>query len=91
MNVMNDTMKRPKVTPAHGPSWYLKWVATIILLIGASFNSLEIIPVNFYLMLTGTALWFIVGMLWFDRAIITLNAVIFGIYFVGIILHYSYR
>ena len=91
MNVMNDTMKRPKVTPGHGPSWYLKWVATIVLLIGASFNSLEIIPVNFYFMLTGTALWFIVGMLWFDRAIITLNAVIFGIYFIGIILHYSYR
>ena len=91
MNVMNDTMKRPKVTPGHGPSWYLKWVATLILLIGASFNSLEIIPVNFYFMLTGTALWFIVGMLWFDRAIITLNAVIFGIYFIGIILHYSYR
>ena len=86
MNVMNDTMKRPKVTPGHGPSWYLKWVATLILLIGASFNSLEIIPVNFYFMLTGTALWFIVGMLWFDRAIITLNAVIFGIYFIGIIV-----
>ena len=55
---MTDMMKRPKITPAHGPSWYLKWVATIVLLIGASFNSLEIVPINFYFMLTGTALWF---------------------------------
>ena len=87
----SNKMKRPKITPDHGASWYLKWIATIAILIGASFNSLEILPVNFYFMLTGTGLWFIVGMLWFDRALITLNAVIFGIYFVGIILHYSYR
>lgn len=91
MSAMNDTMKRPKVTPGHGPSWYLKWLATIIILLGAVLNSLEIAPMNFYFMLTGTALWFIVGMLWFDRALITLNAVIFVIYFIGIVLHYSYR
>jgi len=83
--------KRPKITPAHGVSWYLKWIATIVILIGASFNSLEIVPINFYFMLTGTGLWFIVGMLWFDRALITLNSAIFGIHFVGIILHYAYR
>jgi|TARA_R110000824_G_scaffold244747_1_gene433686 hypothetical protein len=87
----NSKMKRAKITPAHGPSWYLKWLATIVILIGAAFNSLEIVPVNFYFMLTGTGLWFIVGMLWFDRALITLNAVIFGIHFIGIILYYSYR
>ena len=87
----NSKMKRAKITPAHGPSWYLKWLATIVILIGAAFNSLEIVPVNFYFMLTGTGLWFIVGMLWFDRALITLNSVIFGIHFIGIILYYSYR
>lgn len=80
-----------KITPSKGLSWYVKWVATIIVLVGAVFNSLEITPVNFYFMLMGTALWFIVGMLWFDRALITLNAVIFGIYFIGLVLHYSYR
>ena len=79
------------ITPSQGLSWYVKWVATIIVLVGAVFNSLEITPVNFYFMLMGTALWFIVGMLWFDRALITLNAVIFGIYFIGLVLHYSYR
>ena len=84
-------MKREKITPDHGPSWYLKCIATGIILIGASFNSLEIVPVNSYFMLLGSLLWFIVGMLWFDRAIITLNSKIFAIYLVGLIFYYSYR
>jgi len=84
-------MKREKVTPDHGASWYLKWIATGIILIGASFNSLEVAPINSYFMLLGSMLWFIVGMLWFDRAIITLNAIIFAIYLVGLIFYYSYR
>tara|TARA_R100000656_G_C3868417_1_gene111566 strand:- start:135 stop:389 length:255 start_codon:yes stop_codon:yes gene_type:complete len=84
-------MKLEKITPGGGISWYVKWLATIVVLIGASLNSLELIPANYYFMLLGTALWFVVGMLWFDRALITLNAVIFCIYFIGIILHYSYR
>jgi|TARA_R100000315_G_C5183944_1_gene106883 hypothetical protein len=91
MKETDNKMKWPKVTPSYGASWYLKWIATIVILIGAVLNSLEIAPINFYFMLTGTGLWFIVGMLWFDRALITLNAVIFVIYFIGIVLHYSYR
>ena len=84
-------MKREKITPDHGVSWYIKWIATAILLIGASFNSLEVTPINSYFMLLGTMLWFIVGMLWYDRAIITLNAMIFAIYLAGLIFYYSYR
>ena len=91
MKETDNQMNWRKVTPSHGASWYLKWIATIIILLGAVLNSLEIAPMNFYFMLTGTALWFIVGMLWFDRALITLNAVIYVIYFIGIVLHYSYR
>ncbi len=91
MKETDNKMKWPKVTPSYGASWYVKWIATIVILIGAVLNSLEIAPINFYFMLTGTGLWFIVGMLWFDRALITLNAVIFVIYFIGIVLHYSYR
>ena len=91
MKETDNKMKWPKVTPSYGASWYLKWIATIVILIGALLNSLEIAPINFYFMLTGTGLWFIVGMLWFYRALITLNAVIFVIYFIGIVLHYSYR
>jgi|TARA_R110000822_G_scaffold22951_2_gene71308 hypothetical protein len=89
--MMNDEIKIGKVTPGGGLSWYIKWLATVVVLIGATLNSLEIIPMNYYFMLLGTALWFVVGMLWFDRALITLNATIFCIYFIGIILHYSYR
>ncbi len=87
----DNKMKWPKVTPSHGGSWYIKWIATITIVVGAVLNSLELSPANFYFMLTGTGLWFIVGMLWFDRALITLNAVIFVIHFIGLVLHYSYR
>ena len=87
----DNKMKWPKVTPSHGASLYVKWFATITIVVGAVLNSLELSPANFYCMLTGTGLWFIVGMLWFDRALITLNAVIFVIHFIGLVLHYSYR
>ena len=91
MKETKDKMKWPKVTPSHGGSWYIKWIATITIVVGAVLNSLELSPANFYFMLTGTGLWFIVGMLWFDRALITLNAVIFVIHFIGLVLYYSYR
>ena len=55
----DNKMKWPKVTPSHGTSWYVKWLATSTIVVGAVLNSLELVPSNFYFMLTGTALWFI--------------------------------
>jgi hypothetical protein len=62
----------------------LKWVATWITLAGALCTSLRIDPLNVYLLNVGALLF-----LWWafrirDRAMITVNAGLLGIYIVGL-------
>lgn len=62
----------------------LKWAATWITLAGALCTSLRIDPANVYLLNVGSLLF-----LWWafriqDRAMITVNAGLLGIYFVGL-------
>ena len=80
-----------KKTPTHDLSWYIKWLATFTIIVGAVFNSFEVVPYNLFIMASGVLLWLLVGLLWFDRALIVLNTAILVIYFSGIIMHFSYR
>ena len=80
-----------KRTPTHDLSWYIKWLATFTIIVGAVFNSFEVVPYNLFIMASGVLLWLLVGLLWFDRALIVLNTAILVIYFSGIIMHFSYR
>ena len=80
-----------KKTPTHDLSWYIKWLATFTIIVGAVFNSFDIVPYNLFIMASGVLLWLLVGLLWFDRALIVLNTAILVIYFSGIIMHFSYR
>ena len=79
-----------KKTPTHDISWYIKWVATITVIF-AVFNSFEIVPYNYFIMMIGIALWLVVGLLWFDRALIVLNTAMLVIYLSGLMFHFSYR
>ncbi len=83
-------MEIKKVTPVHDLSWYIKWVATVFVIVGASFNAFYIEPYNIFILLIGTALWLIVGLLWFDRALIVVNAGILAIYTAGILSYFYY-
>jgi energy-coupling factor transporter transmembrane protein EcfT len=80
-----------KKTPTHDLSWYIKWLATFTIIVGAVFNSYAIEPYNLFIMAAGVSLWLCVGLLWFDRALIVLNSAILVIYFSGIIMHFGYR
>ena len=80
-----------KKTPTHDLSWYIKWLATFTIIVGAVFNSFDIVPYNLFIMASGVLLWLLVGLLWLDRALIVLNTAILVIYFSGIIMHFSYR
>jgi len=80
-----------KKTPTHDISWYIKWVATITVIFGAVCNSFEIVPYNYFIMVIGIALWLLVGLLWFDRALIVLNTAMLVIYLSGLMFHFSYR
>ena len=84
-----EGMEIKKVTPTHDLSWYIKWTATVFVVIGASLNAFSVEPYNVFVLLVGTTLWMIVGLLWFDRALIVVNACIFAIYLVGVISYFA--
>mgnify|MGYP005762867923 FL=1 len=52
---------------------YVKWVATIIQLIGYGLTGLNMTPYNVYLFFLGIFLWFAVGVMWKDKAIIVFH------------------
>ena len=51
----------------------VKWIATIIQLIGYGLTGLNYTPWNVYFFLVGIVLWFIVGIMWKDRAIMVVH------------------
>ena len=51
----------------------VKWVATIIQLIGYGLTGLNYTPWNIYLFFIGIVLWFAVGVMWKDMAIIVVH------------------
>ena len=51
----------------------VKWLATVIQLIGYGMTGLNLIPYNIYMFFVGIFLWFAVGFMWKDRAIMVVH------------------
>lgn len=51
----------------------VKWIATVIQLIGYGLTGLNITPWNIYAFIVGIVLWFLVGFMWKDRAIMVVH------------------
>ncbi len=51
----------------------VKWVATAIQLVGYGLTGLNIVPWNVYAFIIGIVLWFWVGTMWKDRAIMVVH------------------
>jgi hypothetical protein len=70
-----------------GYIYYLKWVATIFVLIAVACRSVEEIPKIYDVVFSiiGTLGWLIVSMAWKDRALILLNSVVTFMLFVSIL------
>ena len=64
-----------KQTPTHTVDWYVKWVASIIIIISVILTSNNIYPLNLFFYAAGLSGWFIVALLWNDRALLVINAV----------------
>ena len=50
-----------------------KWVATAVQLVGYGLTGLNVVPWNVFFFFVGIALWFAVGVLWKDRAIMVVH------------------
>ena len=86
---LNSTRVYKKVTPRYDLSWYIKWVSSIVILVGMVLTSSSLEPWNMWTHLIGVSGWLVVGMLWHDRALIMLNGVAIFI-FSSVILNYYY-
>lgn len=63
-------------TPKLDASWYIKWVASIIMLFAMSMRGIPEFAIwDGILSIIGLFGWLIVAILWKDRALILLNAV----------------
>tara|TARA_R110000787_G_scaffold88702_2_gene188180 strand:- start:10023 stop:10286 length:264 start_codon:yes stop_codon:yes gene_type:complete len=85
---MNQHFNVNKITPKGDISWYIKWTSSVILLIAMVFTTTNFTPYNLFLHLIGVCGWLTVGMLWHDRALITVNAVASFIFLTGIVNYY---
>jgi|TARA_R100000482_G_C4997761_1_gene90192 hypothetical protein len=77
-----------KTTPHKTKDWYIKWAASVVLIIGMLFTANNIYPLNLYFHVVGLAGWFIVAMIWNDRALIVINAVSLAILTNGLLTYY---
>ena len=76
-----------KTTPTHTKDWYIKWVSSVILLIGMLLTTHNIYPLNLIFHLIGVGGWLIVGLVWNDRALIIINAVSIAIFANGLLTY----
>mgnify|MGYP003130288143 FL=1 len=76
------------MTPHKTKDWYIKWAASIVLIVGIILTSNNIYPLNLYFDIVGLTGWFIVGMIWNDRALIVINVVSLAILTNGLVTYY---
>lgn len=74
--IKNSKRIMKSATPKQDLSWYIKWIASVFILISMSIRGVD--GLQYYdllLSLLGVIGWLFVGLLWKDRALILLNGV----------------
>lgn len=66
-------------------AFILKWVASIIQILGYTATAFQVTPLNMYLFLVGITGWLVVGLLWNDKAIILIHAVALSAMLFGLV------
>lgn len=86
---LNSTRVFKKITPKGDLSWYVKWIASVLILIATCARATGVLPqVDLWFGLFGTLGWFWVGMLWHDRALVLLNGVLVTLIAMGLMKYY---
>ena len=72
--IENSNRIQKSATPKYTLDWYVKWVASVFVLIGMSIRGVEGLQLYDLIASTiGITLWLVVSVLWKDRALIILN------------------
>ncbi|WP_282127843.1 DUF6552 family protein [Roseobacter litoralis] len=73
----------PEETDGYQAVDIVKWIATIVQLIGYGLTGLNIVPWNVFAFFIGILLWLAVGVMWKDRAIMVVHIGAFLSLFIG--------
>ena len=77
-----------KQTPTYTLDWYIKWIASVILVGGVILTSNNIYPLTLIVHAIGMFGWFIVAIIWNDRALLVINAVSLVLLINGLVSYY---
>ena len=80
--------KLNKQTPTHTLDWYIKWIASVVLVVGVILTSNNIYPYNLMVHALGMFGWFMVAIIWNDRALLVINAVSLVLLLNGLVSYY---
>ena len=74
--IANSNRWFKSATPKQTLDWYVKWVASSMLLMGMSMRGIDGLQIyDLTISITGVILWLWVSILWKDRALIVVNSV----------------
>ncbi len=74
--IANSKRIYKSATPKQDLSWYVKWGASLFILIGMSIRGIDgLQAIDLSVSIIGVTGWLIVGLLWKDRALILLNGI----------------
>ena len=89
IKALNSSRVFKKITPRHDLSWYVKWIASIFILLAVACRATGTLPMfDLWFSVWGTIGWFVVGMLWHDRALIMLNGALTLVLVMGLMKAY---
>ena len=89
--IENSSRIVKSATPYYTADWYIKWIASIIVLFAVAIRSSgvpELMIWDMFLSWIGAAMWAVVGFMWKDRAILLLNGVLGLMLFSGLIAEF---
>lgn len=67
-------------------TFYIKWLATFVTIVGAICTSINIYPLGPGLLNVGAFLWLIVAIKWREWSLIVINATLLAIYTIGLVV-----
>ena len=69
-------------------NWYLKWIGTVVLILGTAINSLGYYPEGPITLALGGVIWLIVSIRWHEASLIVTNAVMLSTGLAGLAYRY---
>ena len=87
--MVHDTKTSTPKREHHQLAWWVKWIATVILVFAMVATINNLYPYNMVLQFLGCAGWLWVSIIWNDRALIIVNSVACAIFLNGFVMYFK--